>query len=396
MKKIALVAQDLTIFSGVSTVTKFLRDVIEASSRYEVELISLATSALDQNSVRLVKPKTWTQGVTVSSHQTANLFFQHVGANLTEIEFFRYRPRQALDKVLKEFDLVQIVAGTPPITLAAGSFAGKVALQVATLTKIERVSVIAQTPQPKRLWLQAMTKLCTRLEQQAFERANVIFVENHWLKKYLSSEFSEKTILAPPGVDTVFFAPSGEYRANGYLLSVGRFSDSRKNVQLLFKAYRNLLDQMPNAPALVLAGQTAPTDEDLSVASDLKILDKIEILIDVSLEQLREIYQNAQLFILSSNEEGFGMVIAEAMACGLPVVATNCGGPEMLINNGETGFLTPVGDAPEMAQRIGDLLKNPEKRGAFAVAARKRAVEQFSLVAAGRIYLETYDQLLEK
>ena len=61
------------------------------------------------------------------------------------------------------------------------------------------------------------------------------------------------------------------------------------------------------------------------------------------------------MFLLSSNEEGLGLVIGEAMAAGLPVVSTRCGGPETFVVEGVTGYLTPVGDAQAMALKIAEL-----------------------------------------
>ncbi len=392
-RKIALVTHDLSIVTGVSTLAKFIYGIISGSTNYQAEMISLATSARDADSIQLTNPKTWTGGITISNKTFQNLPYRHVGSNLSEIEFFRYRPRPALDKILGEFDLVQIVAGTPPWMLSAKNYSGKIALAVASLTAVERESLLSQTPQPKLLWLKAMTKINEQLERRAFERADAILVLNNWLKEHLSTKFPEKTIFAPPGVDTDFFQPR-EYQSDGYLLMVGRLADARKNVKLMFEAYRKLLNKLPAAPKLVLAGQTAPTAENMKFAAELGILEKIEVLTGVSQEQLVEIYQNAALFILSSNEEGFGLVIAEAMACGLPVVSTDCGGPEVMVDNGITGFLTRVNNAEEMAGRIEELLAQQDKRRAFSLAARARAVEKFSLAATGQIYLQTYDRLL--
>ena len=395
-RKIAVLAPDLSILNGVTVVAKFLHDQINSSEAFAAELISLATSSADEQSVRLAKPKTWRRGVQVETKRLNDFSFRHIGSNFTEIEFFRYRPRPILDEILRPFDLIQIVTGVPVWTLAAKNFAGKIALQVATLTAVERASVLAETAQPKRAWLSAMTKINEKLEREAFQIADVIFVENNWLKKHLETNFAEKTIFAPPGVDTKFFEPS-VYRENGYLLSVGRFGDRRKNAQMLFRAYKSAAEKLGGKiPKLILAGQTAPSDSDLREAELLGIRQDVEILTDVSSEKLRELYQNASLFALSSNEEGFGLVIAEAMACGLPVVATRCGGPEVLIEENENGYLIPVNDSEKMAEKICHLLESPERRRQFGVKAREICARKFSAEATAKIYLETYGKLLNE
>ncbi|MDQ4121818.1 MAG: glycosyltransferase family 4 protein [Acidobacteriota bacterium] len=394
-KRIAVLAPDLSIPTGISVVAKFLYDVINNSGRFEANLISVATSANDQTSVRLANPSSWTRGASVSIENYEGVAYRHIGANLTEIEFQRYRPRKALNKVLNEFDLVQIVAGSAPWLLAAKDFGGHLAISVFSKSKVERESVIRRAKEPKKTWLKLMTQINSSLERKAFQRADRIFVNNIWLKDELEKEFSEKTILAPPGIDTDFFTPIAEKKAD-YILSVGRFSDPRKNVRMLFRAYKILNERFSETPKLVLAGQTAPTEDDLAEARRLGISEKVEIITGVSRERLRELYQNAGLFVLSSDEEGFGLIIAEAMSCGLAVVSTDCGGPEILVLENETGFLTPVGDAAALAEKIQVLLTNAELCEKMGAAGRRRAEEKFSQNATGKIYLETYEQLLNR
>ncbi len=394
-KRIAIVVPDLSVLNGVSMVAKFLYEVINNSGRYSAELVSISTSARDENSVKILNPKTWLQGITVTEREFQGIPYRHVGANLTEIEFFRYRPRKILDEILARFDLLQIVAGLPMWFHVAGNFPNKTALQVATLTDAELESVLASSSPPRKTWTQLMNKFNCDLEKSAFQKAVAIFVENDWLKNELEKMYPEKTVMAPPGTDTNFFT-SQEYRQDGYLLSVARFADRRKNVRLLFRAYRKLLDRLPEAPPLVLAGQTAPAKADLAVADELKITGKLEILTAVTAEKLLDLYCSASIFVLSSNEEGFGLVIAEAMSCGLPVIATKCGGPEILVKEGQTGYLVPPGDSEMLAEKIKSLVLDPEKRQKFGEAGRARAVKNFSLKASGQVYLNTYDKLLNQ
>src|SRR5204862_5819875 len=108
-------------------------------------------------------PGTWS-GPRSSVEETRGHSYRHVGASLTELEFQRYRPRRVLTEELRRFDLVQIVAGTPPWTLVAKNFDGPIALQVATLTAVERESILRDTPWPRRAVMQVMTKINTALE----------------------------------------------------------------------------------------------------------------------------------------------------------------------------------------------------------------------------------------
>jgi len=175
---------------------------------------------------------------------------------------------------------------------------------------------------------------------------------------------------------------------------VARFSDARKNVQMLFRAYALVRDALPDAPRLVLAGTDGPTREDWAAARELNISDRVEFRDNPSPEELAQLYREAALFALASNEEGFGIVLLEAMASGIAVVCTRCGGPESIVVEGQTGRLTPVGDHRAMAATLIDLLRDANKRQEMGKRGRQLSQERFSIEVAGRSYLQVYDRLL--
>jgi glycosyltransferase involved in cell wall biosynthesis len=189
------------------------------------------------------------------------------------------------------------------------------------------------------------------------------------------------------------FTPAAE-PTDGYILAVGRFLDPRKNVRLLFNAYHQLITCLPAAPKLVLAGKSAPSASDWQYAQNLGITERIEIKVDVSQAELARLYREASIFVLSSDEEGLGVVILEAMASGLPVVATRCGGPETAVVDGLSGYLTPVGNAEMLAQKLAKLVQDKAKRQAMGQVGRQMAEEQFSMQVAGQKYLDAYANLL--
>lgn len=113
-----------------------------------------------------------------------------------------------------------------------------------------------------------------------------------------------------------------------------------------------------------------------------------------SLPLIEEILVGADLFLLPSESESFGLAALEAMSCEVPVIATTAGGLPEVVTDGETGFLRPVGDVDGMARAALDLLSDEPKRLAFARAARKLAVERFAQdVIVGR-YRELYERVV--
>lgn len=113
-----------------------------------------------------------------------------------------------------------------------------------------------------------------------------------------------------------------------------------------------------------------------------------------SLPLIEEILVGADLFLLPSETESFGLAALEAMSCEVPVIATTAGGLPEVVIDGETGHLRPVGDVEGMAASALDLLSDEPKRLAFAAAGRKLAVERFAQdVIVGR-YRELYERVV--
>ncbi len=196
------------------------------------------------------------------------------------------------------------------------------------------------------------------------------------------------------GVDIHHFQPIPEkQRTDDYVLSVGRFDDARKNVILLFEAYALLRQREPDAPKLILAGQTAPSPAAWNKARNLGITEHIVVKKDISTDELIGLYQNAAVFMLTSDEEGLGIVLLEAMACATPVISTRSGGPDSVISD-QVGFLTPKGDAEALAGQLLWMLQNPERRRSMGLAGRRMVEKRFSNEVVGKKYLEVYAKLL--
>lgn len=106
--------------------------------------------------------------------------------------------------------------------------------------------------------------------------------------------------------------------------------------------------------------------------------------------------KKASVFVLSSLQEGFGNVIIEAMACGTPVIATDCPvGPGEIINHGENGMLVPMQDSKALAKAIVEVLGDPALRKKFSIAGKVRA-QSFSVTKGVGEYEKIFQTLLTK
>lgn len=108
---------------------------------------------------------------------------------------------------------------------------------------------------------------------------------------------------------------------------------------------------------------------------------------------VEEVLVGADLFLLPSESESFGLAALEAMSCEVPVITTCAGGLPEVVVDGETGYLRPVGDVEGMAEGALRLLRDEDLRRAFGEAGRKRAVEVFSQDAVVERYRSIYQRL---
>ncbi len=395
-RRVALVAPGLQYGGGVPAVALFLHQLLQGTDRYKPTLLSLAPSANDPLGVRLLDPSSWRRGVQTKSGTWRGLPVTYIGAFLSELEFQRFRPRRALTELLESFDLIQVISGTPATALATARLSKPVCLFVATTVRAERQSVLAEAKGPRRAWLRLMTAVNAWSEPRALRLADHVFALSEYTRSQLAAMVPQSRLsLGWPGVDVDLFHPAEAQPADGYILSVGRFSDPRKNVRLLLRAYRILRERLANAPRLVLVGEQ-PRSSDWTEAVNGGIAGHVELHASVPPELLPSLYRQASLFVLSSDEEGLGLVILEAMASGLPVLSTRCGGPETCVVEGETGCLTPVGDAEALAAGMQHLLEDAVLRRRLGRAGRKLVETRFSTKTAGVPYLAVYDRLLDR
>lgn len=220
-----------------------------------------------------------------------------------------------------------------------------------------------------------------------------VFAESEYTRQLLSPLVpNTKMAVGYPGIDTNLFHPDSN-ASKDFILSVGRFADPRKNLPLLIRAYASLCRQINPLPPLLLAGTTPPVERDWLLAKELGVERHIHYQGALSKAELARLYRNASFFVLSSNEEGLGIVLLEAMASGIPVISTRCGGPESIVKDGVNGFLVPVGDEVALAGKMQNLLQNPKAASIMGNWARCYAKEHFSLDAAAQLYLNVYNEL---
>lgn len=230
-----------------------------------------------------------------------------------------------------------------------------------------------------------------RIERQVLQNSDALVAESPATRRHMVRHYGvEPSDIAviPCGVDVERFQPRDIRRARlelslpaaaPILLFVGRLQPS-KGIDILLRAAAEIRRDRPDVCVLVVGGGLDDRDE--RETAELQRLQQLGAelgLHDVHYvraqpqETLAKYYAAADVFVMPSHYESFGMVVLEAMACGTPVVGSNVGGLSYTIADGESGLLVPPGDWRAFARAIARLLASPRLQGAMRQAGPERA-----------------------
>ncbi len=232
---------------------------------------------------------------------------------------------------------------------------------------------------------EAETELRLSTEKRLADSVDAIVVstteEKEDLRRYYQVPRHRVQVI-PPGVDLELFQPMEKadarqllgLREEKVILYVGRV-EPLKGLDILPQAVA-ILDDAANTRLLIVGG-SSENDRELqhlgTMAQRLGIEDSVTFTGSLRQTELPTYYSAADVFVLPSYYESFGLVALEAMACGTPVVASRVGGLKTFVEDGKTGYLIPWRCPEPFAQRLDVLLANPDLRATMGKAARSKA-----------------------
>jgi len=251
-------------------------------------------------------------------------------------------------------------------------------------------------------------------------RKSVLLRRLHWplIRRYIAvskdiERYLAKVVGIPKsritqiynGVDTDCFSPRPtkllhflppHLRGQNFFVigTVGRIQ-AVKDQATLIRAFAELVrtrSEFSDRIRLAVVGDGPLLAELRRLANFLGIADRVWL--PGALKNIPEVLRAFDLFALPSLSEGISNTILEAMATGLPAVATDVGGNPELVINGTTGILVPVGDRRALAEAMAMYICHPEKIDEHGRAARQRAEAEFSIQAMVNAYSEVYESLL--
>ena len=310
--------------------------------------------------------------------------------NITVYRFKNPGPHQK-DSVKRVGDIVRVILEIAPtvchihgtgafshaLVRSLGSHSIPIILTVHGLATVEKRNKLKKHPSPKALYQYIYQSRC---ERRVLSCQKEVIVDTEYVARAIRGFKLRKTpqmTVIPQGIDEQFYRLDCS-SASRTILSVGSISRRKGHLQLL-QAFGLAADTMKDI-RLVICGVLADPeyyDELKDCISGMPCKDRITLRPDVSKDFLFQQYKESHLFALHSQEESQGIVFAEAMAVGLPVIATRVGGIPDVISDGNTGELSEYGDTRHFASSIISLMSDISKWTRMS-ANCKNAAEAYS------------------
>jgi len=202
--------------------------------------------------------------------------------------------------------------------------------------------------------------------------------------------------IVPVGVDPAMFRPLPHIaRIPGRLMTTASADVPMKGLAPLLEALAKVRTERPEAH-LVVIGRPKDRSKIPALIDRLGLTGSVQFVSGVTTERIVELYGEAEIACVPSLYEGFSLPAVEAMACGVPVVATTGGAvPEVVGTDGETGLLVPPGDPSALAAGIVRALDDPALRARLGAAGRERALGTFTWHQSAVGTVEQWRILLE-
>lgn len=311
-----------------------------------------------------------------------------IGAWLPELEFTHYWPTAHWRRVIESCEAWLVVSGN---VLAADAIhrLGRPWLGwVATDWAGDRRDRVARFPWARRQLDRWVNAPVLRRRERALLTAGSILPLSEYTRAALANLApaiaSQPTLPVP--VDAEELTPVPEARVAGRIGFLGRYDDPRKNIELLISAMAVLLSRGRSVELVLIGGRADEAIQARIAACGISGVTRLHERIPRA--DMKKTLQSLDVFVLPSHQEGLCIAALEAMACGVPVVSTRCGGPEEFVIPGETGELVGF-DASEMADAIDRVLANRSRRDRMGAAARHLVTTRFSRVQAEAVFLDS-------
>lgn len=233
---------------------------------------------------------------------------------------------------------------------------------------------------------------------ETFQRAQAVHCVSRAIRDeaYKFGADPTKARIIRPAVDVRFFCPSDKTRRDAGIFRVITTGSLiwRKGYEYALRAIQSLKNQ--GLPLLFdIIGEGPERQRVLYTIHDLGLQEQVRLLGKRTPEGVRQQLQGADVFLLSSLSEGISNAVLEAMACGLPIVSTDCGGMREAISHGVEGFVVPLRDPDAIAGSLRRIAEDTKLRKRMGLAARKRARSHFALTEQIADFVSLYHSVTQ-
>ncbi len=199
-----------------------------------------------------------------------------------------------------------------------------------------------------------------------------------------------ESIVLPNLVDERFFVPSSRPYDAKEILAIGRL-ENQKGYEYLLKAFHSLLKSHPDYH-LTIIGEGSQRQQLMRLAAEMQLDNHVQWRGECSRVEIRDALQKASFLVLSSLHENLPLVLLEALACGKPIVATACNGPEDIVNE-TNGLLAKVADVEDLQQQMQAMINRRSKYDGDAI--RSDFERRYASTVVTEALLEVYQHAID-
>lgn len=313
----------------------------------------------------------------------------HYGINIplgrfprSVLSFFGYHGLKLL------YNKIEKKIGKPELMHA--HFTGS-AYSAAKLKEINKLPLVV-TEHSSKIMSDNTDENIYKIADFAYEQADEIISVSPAFKEIIKNKFNQESTYIPNIVDTNIFKynPKEKKQFDEFnFISVGNLI-KHKRMHHTIKAFSKAFKNNPKMKLTIIGG--GPEKNNLeSLIKELNLEDRIKLTGRIERKAIAEYFKKSDAFVLASKGETFGVVFIEAMASGLPVIATRCGGPEHFIKK-EQGLIIEKNNIDKLAGAMKNIYKNIDSYDNEKIS--KMTVEQFSPESVAEQITEVYKEVL--
>jgi L-malate glycosyltransferase len=269
------------------------------------------------------------------------------------------------------------------------------------MAQVKPRPVVVTTLHGTDVTLVGLNRAYLRTTQYSIEHSDLVTAVSKYLADYTRQEMGVRRSIQviPNAVDhTRFFPRENAHLRLRYahpdeklLLHISNFRPI-KRIEDVVRVFAQVSEKV--GARLLMVGDGPDRSRAFELASELGISGRVSFL--GSFPRIEELISVCDLFLLPSTQESFGLAALEAMASGVPVVASNIGGIPEVVQDGVNGYLFNPHDVDGMAQAAIKLLSDNTLHQQFSKAARDCSVKQFSEASIVPMYMKAYEEALER